>query len=93
MEKYKIIENGIEYSVVKHNNRDIHYYLDGKLHRENGPAIFGIDGLQTWYKHGKVHREDGPAVIYSDGFKQYFLHGKYYNVNSIEELIIASIIT
>lgn len=35
---------------------------DGKLHREDGPAI-GNFLYEAWYKHGVLHREAGPAYI------------------------------
>ena len=65
------------------------YYLDGKRHREDGPAA------QWWYKNGqkemeiyylddKRHREDGPAYQwwYDNGqkcLKKYHLDGKEYS--------------
>ncbi len=46
--------------------------LDGKRHREDGPAIIdcanGQLTGQRWYRYGLLHREDGPArVEYLDG--------------------------
>ena len=29
------------------------YYLDGKLHREDGPAVESPDGDKRWYLNGK----------------------------------------
>ena len=49
--------------------------LNGKLHRENGPAVEWIDGHKEWYLHGKLHREDGPAVVLGNGNKYWFLNG------------------
>lgn len=54
---------------------------------------YSTNGFKYWYYKGKCHRELGPAVECSDGQKEYFLNGIHYpNVNSIDELIIASII-
>ena len=39
------------------------WYLNRKLHREDGPAIEFTDGSKLWYKHGEYHRVDGPAEI------------------------------
>lgn len=36
---------------------------DGKLHRDNGPAVIWYTGIKEWYKNGLRHREDGPAII------------------------------
>ena len=38
------------------------WYLNGRLHREDGPANEWPDGSKHWYLNGKRHREDGPAV-------------------------------
>ena len=36
---------------------------NGKLHRDDGPAVIKADGTQEWYQHDELHRDDGPAVI------------------------------
>jgi len=46
--------------------------LNGKLHREDGPAVEHADGYKTWYLHGKMHREDGPAFENANGNKAWF---------------------
>lgn len=38
------------------------YYVDGKLHKDNGPAIEFFTGTKEWYQNDKLHREDGPAI-------------------------------
>jgi len=48
---------------------------NGKLHRENGPAIIYPDGHQEWFLNGKLHREDGPAVIFANGRKEWRING------------------
>jgi hypothetical protein len=52
-----------------------YWYLHGKLHREDGPAVIYSDGDQFWYRHGQQHREDGPAAIYTHGAKYWCLNG------------------
>jgi hypothetical protein len=37
------------------------WWLNGKYHREDGPAIEHANGDKEWYLNGKRHREDGPA--------------------------------
>ena len=66
----------IEYNVKVYPNGDKAWYLNGKLHREDGPAIEHSDGNNFWYLNGKYHREDGPAVEYADGDKYWYLNGK-----------------
>jgi len=35
---------------------------NGKLHREDGPAVEYTDGSRLWYINGQLHRIDGPAI-------------------------------
>ena len=52
------------------------WYLNGKLHREDGPAIEYPDAHKEWCLNDKLHREDGPAIEWSDGSKSWYLNGK-----------------
>ena len=52
------------------------WFLHGKYHREDGPAIERADGSKAWFLNGKRHREDGPAIEYADGSRRWWLHGK-----------------
>ena len=53
----------------------LRWYLNGQLHRENGPAVVNPDGTQAWYLYGEKHRIDGPAVIYPNGIEEWHLNG------------------
>ena len=64
--------------VVKDKDNDIAYYLNGKLHRTDGPAVEHANGDKYWLLNGKYHREDGPAVEYHDGDKEWWLNDKSY---------------
>ena len=64
-------------------NGDKFWYLNGKRHREDGPACEFINGDKFWYLNGKTHREDGPAVEYHNGHKEYWINNNYYD--SLEE--------
>jgi hypothetical protein len=66
----------IEYTVKVHTNGSKSWYLDGKLHREDGPAIEYYNGYKFWYLNDKLHREDGPALEYYNGDKSWYLDGK-----------------
>ena len=68
------MKNGLEIN----KNGDKHWYLNDKLHREDGPAIEYDNGDKRWYLNGKCHREDGPACEYHDGDKHWYLNGKYH---------------
>ena len=37
------------YKVDVYDNGDKHWFLNGKLHREDGPAIERADGSKSWY--------------------------------------------
>jgi thermostable 8-oxoguanine DNA glycosylase len=52
------------------------WYLNGELHREDGPAIEYVNGDKSWYLDGKCHREDGPAMEYANGDKHWYLDNK-----------------
>jgi hypothetical protein len=52
------------------------WFIDGMLHREDGPAVEWANGDKFWYFNGRLHREDGPAVEYSNLAIQWWLNGK-----------------
>ena len=54
------------------------WWLYGKLHREDGPALEHINGEKWWYINGLLHREDDPAVECPNGSKQWWLNAKKY---------------
>jgi hypothetical protein len=66
----------IEYTVKVYPNGGKSWWLNGNLHREDGPAIENSNGDKSWYLNGKLHREDGPAVERSNGGKLWYLDGK-----------------
>ena len=51
------------------------YYQDGRLHRDDGPAVMRNYGYQEWLQHGNTHRDDGPAVIWRNGSKEWYKKG------------------
>ena len=80
--------------MVKKNNQPIcetspfgtkYWYLDEKIHREDGPAIEYIDGSKTWCLYDQCHRIDGPAVEYANGYNAWYYHGEYINCFSQKE--------
>ena len=52
--------------------------LNGKYHREDGPAIEYADGDKFWCLNGKYHRTDGPAVEYADGDKSWWINDQLH---------------
>ena len=69
----------LEYTVKVDDSGHKFWYVNGKLHREDGPAIEYANGSKFWYLNDKLHREDGPAVEYADGDKHWYLNGKNYS--------------
>ena len=67
----------IEYKVQVFDDRT-EWFLNGKYHREDGPALEYANGDKYWYKNGKFHREDGPACEYASGSKYWYLEGKEF---------------
>jgi hypothetical protein len=75
------------------------YYLNGKRHREDGPAYQswyqnGNKYFEAYYLNGKYHREDGPAKLrwYKDGnkyFEEYWLDNKVYSKEEYKAIILA----
>jgi len=62
------------------------WFLNDKLHRENGPAVVTSGGVKLWYINGKLHREDGHALEYtSTGYKEWYYHDKRIDCFSQED--------
>jgi hypothetical protein len=57
---------------------DNFWWLNGELHRVDGPAIERAHGTKWWCLNDKLHRVDGPAVEYASGRKSWYLNGNYY---------------
>lgn len=71
----------MNYSIKKTAGGTIIYYLNGKCHREDGPAIEFPSGSKKWFLNGKLHRINGPACEYCDQqgnitHQEYWLNGK-----------------
>ena len=76
-----------EYKVKVYDTHTVWYNLEGKYHRENGPAIEWADGRKYWYINGEPHRTDGPALEYADGTKSWYINGKEYSEQEFNEYI------
>jgi hypothetical protein len=68
----------MEESIVISDGCNKEWWVNGKLHRTDGPAIEYADGHKAWYLNGKLHREDGPAREYSNGTKVWYINGKQH---------------
>jgi hypothetical protein len=66
---------------------NVKWSLNGKLHREDGPAVECSNGNKLWYINGKLHREDGSAVEYADGYKEWHYQGKHIDCKDNQEFL------
>jgi hypothetical protein len=82
---YKIICN--YYNVGKYTGKavtifgEVCYFKDGRLHRENGPAITHLNGSYKWCLNGEKHRIDGPAVYSKDMVKEWWVNGNLHRTD------------
>lgn len=94
-EEYDILESGgIRYyykkgtetlhrlngPAIDYGNGQYNYYVNGKQHREDGPATF-VGGTERWYLNGVLHREDGPAEKTASGRIKYYKYGKLHRLD------------
>ena len=68
-------------------NGDKRWFINGKYHREDGPAVENANGSKYWYINNNLHREDGPAIEHADGSKYWYLNGKPYTPSAHEIII------
>ena len=86
-------KNGQSWTLCLPNDKEIKVYADGsqhwrqngKLHREDGPAMTSKSGVR-WYLNGKWHRVGGPAIIYSDGTQYWYQNGQMHRVDGPAEV-------
>jgi hypothetical protein len=82
----------IEYTVKVDHMGDRYWYLNGKLHREDGPAIEYADGSSSWWLNSKCHRKAGPAVEYPNGSRWWYLGGVKYTEEEFNKKTFAETI-
>lgn len=68
-------ENGPAYSTKETKE----WYLHGKKHREDGPAVEYTNGDQEYWVNGKRHREGSPAIVRHNTRKYLFILEYYLN--------------
>jgi hypothetical protein len=85
MAKITKLSNGGE--LYESDDGDKEWYLNGKCHRVDGPAIEYYSGRKYWYVNDKLHREDGPAIVYADGNKEWFLNDKQVSQKEFKRLL------
>ena len=53
----------------------IYWKVNGRCHRDDGPAIEWANGSKEWYKDGKLHRVGAPARELTDYKKEWYIDG------------------
>ena len=58
-------------------NGEKKWFVNGQLHRGNGPAIerpYGVNGNRLWFVNGKHHRDGGlPSIEYDNGNNEWWV--------------------
>jgi len=62
--------------IIDESGNQMWFNSAGEIHREDGPALMGIDGGKAWCINGDLHREDGPAQEFANGEKHWWINGK-----------------
>ncbi len=70
--------------VIEFYNGNKYWYKEGKLHREDGPAVEYTDGTKKWWIGGVLHRIDGPAVEMLSGSKLWYIDNVYLSYRNLE---------
>ena len=57
------------------------WYLNGKYHRTDGPAVEWFNGNKFWFLNGKHHRDGGPAIEFANGGKGWLINDQYHRTD------------
>jgi hypothetical protein len=60
---------------------DQEWYVNGMLHRIDGPAVIKPNGSQYWWVDGKRHRTDGPAIIEAEGLQIWMVNYQFHRTD------------
>ena len=82
-----LIFNIDEENKIKYDNGSKIWFLNGKCHRTDGPAIECSYGNKSWFLNRKCHRTDGPAIECSSGDKFWYLNGIQYSEKEFNEKV------
>ena len=64
-----------EEETIIYTNCEKEWWVNGKRHKEDGPAVFYKNKLE-WWSNGKRHNPVNPAVEYINGDKEWWFEGK-----------------
>jgi hypothetical protein len=73
---------------VEYPSGDKYWYKNGKVHRDEFPAIELKNGTRKWYQYDKLHRDgDLPAVEKIDGTKIWYRYGQIHRDKDMPAII------
>src|ERR1017187_7779284 len=72
-----------ELSFIEYKSGTKKYYKDGKLHKEDGPAVEFSNGSKKWYRDGLLHNDHGPAVEWVGIGKEWWINGELHRDNNM----------
>ena len=81
--QYKLIKEAEEQPTMKVDAEGTKFWRlpNGKLHREDGPAVEYANGAKLWYVNDKRHRIGGPAAEWANGDKWWYVNGELHRVD------------
>jgi len=80
-----ITEGGVDYEVHTDADGTRSWYVNGQLHRLDGPAVEYADGTRVWNVNGQRHRLDGPAYEGADGTREWYVNGQHVDCQSVDD--------
>lgn len=54
---------------------------EGRIHRDDGPAVEWAHGVIEWRQNGLLHRLDGPACIFPGRHSAWMINGEMHRVD------------
>lgn len=81
-----LVETPIKNNYYREENGiwEVCWFVNGKLHREDGPATISAYGC-WWYKEYKLHRINGPAVCSVDPINGKYSENYWLNDQKVSE--------
>ena len=78
-------EGNLKNGLYEYEDGAKYWYAQGRLHREDGPAIEYPGSNKYWYSRGQFHRTDGTAIERSNGTSEWYYNGKRIECSNQKE--------
>lgn len=63
------------------------YYENDQLHRLDGPAVEGADGIHDWYFYGKYK---GTSISNNDGTFNHYINGNAIPLEKFKSILMSN---